>query len=118
MTEAADVKVYCTTALNKAMEELAPQFERASGHKLALTFASAASLAKRVADGEGPDVAIVAGPALDDLIKSGRVSGTRVDIAKSGMGVAVKAGAAKPDISSTEAFKRTLLAAKAIAASN
>src|SRR4051794_28028758 len=118
MTEAADVKVYCTTALNKAMEELAPQFERASGHRLALTFASAASLAKRVADGEGPDVAIVSAPATDDLIKQGRVTGGRVDLAKSGMGVAVRAGASKPDISTAEAFKRTLLAANAIAASN
>jgi molybdate transport system substrate-binding protein len=114
----AEVKVYCTTALNKAMEELGPQFERASGNKLVLTFASAASLAKRVADGEGPDAAIVAGPALDDLIKQGRVGGSRVDVAKSGMGVAVKTGTAKPDISSTEAFKRALLNAKAIAASN
>jgi molybdate transport system substrate-binding protein len=113
-----DIAVYCTTALNKTMEDLSPQFERASGHKLVLTFASAASLAKRVADGEGPDAAIVAGPALDDLIKSGRVGGSRVDIAKSGMGVAVRAGAAKPDISTTEAFKRALMNAKAIAASN
>jgi molybdate transport system substrate-binding protein len=83
-----------------------------------MTFASAASLAKRVADGEGPDVAIVAAPALDDLIKQGRVAGSRVDIAKSGMGVAVRAGAAKPDIATAEAFKRALLGAKAIAASN
>jgi molybdate transport system substrate-binding protein len=118
MPDAAEIKVYCTTALNKAMEELAPQFERDSGHKLTLTFASAASLAKRVADGEGPDVAIVAAPALDDLIKQGRVAGSRVDIAKSGMGVAVRAGAAKPDIATAEAFKRALLGAKAIAASN
>jgi molybdate transport system substrate-binding protein len=118
MTDAADIKVYCTTALNKAMEELGPQFERASGHRLSLTFASAASLAKRVADGEGPDVAIVSAPALDDLVKQGRVAGGRVDIAKSGMGVAVRAGTAKPDISTVEAFKRTLMSANAIAASN
>jgi molybdate transport system substrate-binding protein len=118
MPEPAEIKVFCTTALNKAMEELTPQFERTSGHKVALTFASAASLAKRVADGEGPDVAIVSAPALDDLIKHSRVAGNRVDIAKSGMGVAVRAGAAKPDISTAEAFKRTLLAANAIAASN
>jgi molybdate transport system substrate-binding protein len=114
----ATISVYCTTALNKAMEDLAPQFAHATGHQLTLTFASAASLAKRVADGEAPDVAIVAGPALDDLIKAGRVRGSRVDVAKSGMGVAVRAGAGKPDISTAEAFKQTLLAAKAIAASN
>jgi molybdate transport system substrate-binding protein len=119
MPDAAEIKLFCTTALNKAMEELAPAFERANGHKLAMTFASAASLAKRIAEGEAADVAIVSAPAVDDLIKQGRMApGGRVDIAKSGMGVAVRAGAAKPDISSTEAFKRTLLSAKAIAASN
>ena len=119
MPDAAEIKLFCTTALNKAMEELAPAFERANGHKLAMTFASAASLAKRVAEGEAADVAIVSAPAVDDLIKQGRMApGGRVDIAKSGMGVAVRAGAAKPDISSPEAFKRTLLSTKAIAASN
>src|SRR5438874_1964460 len=119
MPDAAEIKLFCTTALNKAMEELAPTFERANGHKLAMTFASAASLAKRVAEGEPADVAIVSAPAVDDLIKQGRMApGGRVDIAKSGMGVAVRAGAAKPDIASPEAFRRTLLSAKAIAASN
>ena len=119
MPDADEIKLFCTTALNKAMEELVPAFERANGHKLAMTFASAASLAKRVAEGEAADVAIVGAPAVDDLIKQGRMApGGRVDIAKSGMGVAVRAGAAKPDISSPEAFKRTLLSAKAIAASN
>src|SRR5438105_1741715 len=119
MSEAGGIKVFCTTALNKAMEELAPQFERAGGRKLALTFASAASLAKRVAEGEDADVAIVSAAAVDDLIKQGRMAeGSRVDIAKSGMGVAVRAGAPKPDISTAEAFKRALMNAKSIAASN
>ena len=119
MTDAAEIKLFCTTALNKAMEQLAPAFERVNGHKLAMTFASAVSLAKRVAEGEAADVAIVSAPAVDDLIKRGRMApGGRVDIAKSGMGVAVRAGAAKPDIASPEAFRRTLLSAKAIAASN
>src|SRR5437764_5967941 len=119
MSEGGGIKVFCTTALNKAREELAPQFERAGGHKLAMTFASAASLAKRVADGEDADVAIVSAGAVDDLIKQGRMAeGSRVDIAKSGMGVAVRAGASKPDISTAEAFKRALMNAKFIAASN
>ena len=65
MSEAGGLKVFCTTALNKAMEELAPQFERAGGHKLVMTFASAASLAKRVAEGEDADVAIVSQKTLD-----------------------------------------------------
>src|SRR4029450_3782095 len=119
MTAATEIKVYCTTALNKAMEELGPRFERASGHKLAITFASAASLPKRVPDGEGPDVAIVSAGPVDELIKQGRMApGSRVDVAKSGLGVAVRAGATKPDITSPEAFKRTLMAAKFIAARN
>ena len=84
-----------------------------------MTFASAASLAKRVADGEDADVAIVSAGAVDDLIKQGRMAeGSRVDIAKSGMGVAVRAGASKPDISTAEAFKRALMNANSIAASN
>jgi molybdate transport system substrate-binding protein len=70
---------------------------------------------KRLADGETYDLVIMSGASIDELIKAGRlVSGSRVDIAKSGVGVAVRKGAPKPDISSTEALKKTLLAAKSI----
>jgi molybdate transport system substrate-binding protein len=117
--KAAEIKVLCTTALFTSLEELAPQFERASGHKLVMSFANAASMTKRIADGEVADVAIVAGAGVDDLIKQGKVlPASRVDIARSEIGVAVRAGAPKPDISSPEAFKRALLAAKSIAASS
>src|SRR6185436_15306176 len=70
---------------------------------------------KRLADGEPYDLLIMAGPAIDDQIKLGRaVAGSRVDFAQSGTGLAVKKGAAKPDISSPDAFKKALLAAKSI----
>jgi molybdate transport system substrate-binding protein len=116
---AAEIKVLCTTALFTAMEELAPKFEQASGHKLVMTFANAASLAQRVGGGEAADVAIVTGAGVDDLIKQGRMApGSRADIARSGVGIAVRAGAPKPDISTPEAVKRALIAAKSIAASS
>ena len=70
---------------------------------------------KRIASGEVYDLIIMAAPAIDDFITSGKVvPGIRVDLASSGVGMAVRAGARKPDISSTETFKKTLLAAKAI----
>jgi molybdate transport system substrate-binding protein len=70
---------------------------------------------KRLADGERYDLVIMSGPSIDELLKSGKiVAGSRVDFAKSGVGVAVRKGAPKPDISSTDALKKTLLAAKAI----
>jgi molybdate transport system substrate-binding protein len=116
---AAEIKILCTTALFTALEELAPQFERASGHKLVMSFANAASMTKRIADGEAADVAIITGAGVDDLIKQGKMaSGTRVDIARSNVGVAVRAGAPKPDISTPDALKRTLLNAQSIAASS
>ena len=116
---AAEIKVLCTTALFTALEELGPRFERASGHKLVMSFANAVSMTKRIAEGEAADVTIIAGAGVDDLIKQGKVMpGSRVDIARSEIGVAVRAGAPKPDISSPEAFKHALLAAKSIAASS
>jgi hypothetical protein len=105
---AAEIKILCTTALFTALEELAPQFERASGHKLVMSFANAVSMTKRIADGEAADVAIVAGAGVDELIKQGKViPGSRVDIARSEIGVAVRAGAPKPDISSPVLTLRT-----------
>src|SRR5258708_7656516 len=119
VVKAAEIKVLCTTALFTALEELGPQFERASGHKLVMSFANAVSMTKRIAEGEAADVTIIAGAGVDDLIKQGKVMpGSRVDIARSEIGVAVRAGAPKPDISSPMALKHALLAAKSIAASS
>jgi molybdate transport system substrate-binding protein len=112
---AEEIKVLSTLAVEGAYRELVPLFERASGHKVTTTFTGTLDAQKRIAAGEAYDLIIMAGPAIDDLIKSGKIApGSRVDLASSGVGVAVRAGAPRPDIHSTEALKRTLLVAKSI----
>jgi molybdate transport system substrate-binding protein len=112
---AAEIKVLSTQAPEQAYRELVPQFEKASGHTITTVFTGTLDVQKRIAAGEAYDLIIMAGPAIDDFIKSGKiVAGSRVNIARSGVGVAVRAGAPKPDIGTTEAVKRTLLAAKSI----
>lgn len=114
--EAADVKVFSTIGVRAVMQELAPSFESATGHKLVFTFDVANALKRRIDSGEVFDVAILTVPVMDELTKQNKiVPATRVIIARGGMGLAVRAGAPKPDISSVEAFKRTLLNAKSIA---
>ena len=113
--QAEEIKVLSTQAVEGAYRELVPQFEKASGHKVTTTFTGTLDAQKRLAAGETYDLIIMAGPAIDDLIKAGKIApGSRVDLARSGVGVAVRAGAPRPDIHSTEALKKTLLAAKSI----
>ena len=115
MANAAEIKVLSTQATQEAYLELVAQFEKASGHKVTTIFTGTLNVQKRLADGEPYDLIIMAGPAIDDQIKQGKaVAGSRVDIAQSGTGLAVRKGAAKPDISSVDAFKKTLLTAKSI----
>jgi len=112
---AAEVKVISTQATQEAYTELVAQFEKATGHKVATVFTGTLNVQKRLADGEACDLIIMAAPAVDEQIKLGRVlAGSRVDFAQSGTGLAVRKGAPKPDISSPEALKRTLLSAKSI----
>jgi molybdate transport system substrate-binding protein len=112
---AAEIKVFSTIGVRSVMQELGPQFEHAAGHKLVLSFDVANALKRRIDAGEDFDVAILTVPVMDELIKQSKiVADTRVIIARGGMGLAVRAGASKPDISSTEAFKRALLNAKSI----
>jgi molybdate transport system substrate-binding protein len=112
---AAEIKVLSTQATEEAYRELVSQFEKASGHKVTTIFTGTLDVQKRIAAGEAYDLIVMAGAAIDDFIKAGKiVPGSRVDLARSGVGVAVKAGAPKPDISSTEAVKKTLLAARSI----
>lgn len=114
----SDVTVLATTAMKTSFDELAPQFERASGHRLALTFGPSLQLEKRLGEGEGADVAIVSAAGIDDLAARGKVArGSVTAIAGSVLGVAVPRGAPKPDLSSADAFKRALLAAKSVAVS-
>jgi molybdate transport system substrate-binding protein len=105
--------------MKTSLDELAPEFERATGHKLTISFGPSARIAKMVADGEVHDVAIVTDQGHDALTAQGRfVPGVRADVAKSAMGMAVQKGANKPDISSAEKFKAAMLAAKSLGMSN
>ena len=113
---AAQIKVLCSNSSRAVMDELVPQFERASGHKVAVSYDPAKIMLQRIQRGETADLAILGAPAIDELTKQGKiVSASRRDLARCGIGVAVRAGAPKPDIGSVEAFKRALLNAKSVA---
>ena len=115
---ASDIKVLSTTAMKTVFDELGPQFEHATGHRIDATFGPSLQLEKRLGDGEAADMAIVSLAGAKDLVAQGRiVAGSVVDLCGSALGVAVPKGAPKPDLSSVEGFKRALLAAKAIACS-
>ena len=115
VTVAAELKVLSTQATQETYRELIPQFEKTTGHKVTTIFTGTLDAQKRLAAGESYDMIIMAGPAIDAQIKAGKVtSGSRVDLAKSGVGVGVPKGAPKPDVSTTEALKKALLAAKSI----
>lgn len=117
---ADDIVVMTSGAFTAAYLELAPGFEHSTRHKLITATttmgAGAESIPNRLARGERADVVIVAAEALEDLIKAGRiVAGSRVDLARSSIAMAVRAGARKPDISSVDKLRRALLDATSIA---
>jgi molybdate transport system substrate-binding protein len=113
--QAAEIKILVVPALQTSLDVLAPQFERATGHKLDINYGGSSELVKRFAAGEAFDVALVWPAQIDRLLKEGKLTaGTRAEIARVAIAVAVKKGAPKPDVSTTEAFKRTLLNAKSI----
>jgi len=113
---AADIKVLTAGAFKAVVLALQPGFEAAFGHRLVVDNDTAGGLAKRIEGGEAFDMAIITPAAIDSLIKNGKVvDGSRVAVAKVGVGVAVKAGAAKPDLSTVDAFKRALLSAATVA---
>jgi molybdate transport system substrate-binding protein len=115
MVNAADINVISTQATQEAYQELVAQFEKATGHKVTTFFSGTLNVQKKLAGGEPYDLIIMAGPAIDEQIKLGKaLAGSRVDLAKSGTGLAVRKGAAKPDISSVDALKKTLLRVKSI----
>ena len=114
-TMAADISVLSPAALRSSMDEIIPAFEKSSAHKTKMAFGPAGALVLRIQKDEPADVAIVTGSQVDDLQKQGKiVAGSKVNIARVGIGVFTRKGAQKPDIGSIEAFKRALLAAKSI----
>ena len=114
--QAADVKILTAGAMKAVVLELVPQFEKETGHKTVVDNDTAGGLARRIDGGEAFDLAIITPGVLNDLTKKNKVVGdSRVNVARVGVGVVVKDGAALPDIASVDAFKRTLIAAKSVA---
>jgi molybdate transport system substrate-binding protein len=122
--KAAELRVVSSGGFSAAYRALLPQFERASGHTVVTEWgpsmgATPQAIPQRLARGEAIDVVIMVGDALGNLVKEGKVRAeSRVDLARSLIGVAVRAGAPKPDISSADAATRALLQAKSIAYSD
>jgi molybdate transport system substrate-binding protein len=113
--QAAELKVLSGNGPKAAVRELCSQFEKSTGNKIDLRFGVNPEVKRKIEAGESFDVVVGNPPIVDALIKDGLVAGPRADMGRSGLGVAVKSGAAKPDISSVDAFKRALLASKTVA---
>jgi molybdate transport system substrate-binding protein len=110
-----EMKVYCTIGMQAAIEQLLPRLETASGCTLAFTWATAPMLVRRLQAGERADVMILNRAGIETMVEAGRIArDSAVKLAGSPVALAVKAGTPKPDISTQEALKRTLLAAKSI----
>jgi len=124
MPHAVEIRAVSSGGFKAALLALVPAFERESGHKVAIEWGSSlgnapTSIPSRLQRGDPLDLVILSRDSLDGLIAQGRiVAGSRVDLARSGIGVAVRAGAPKPDIGSVDAFKRALREARSIAHSS
>jgi len=111
---AAEINVLSTNALKAVLENLGPKFEQSSGNKLAITWGTTVQLKAQIEKGAMFDVAVVTNEVADDLIKQGKLS-SRTALARSGIAVAIRKGAPKPDLHSADDFKKMLLSAKSIA---
>ena len=112
---AEDIKIFSSVAMRAVVDELAPRFERETRHRVVATFGLAAALKGRIEGGEAFDLAILTPAQIDDLIKQGKAAAaSRAVIARTGLGLMVRAGAPKLDVGTVDAFKRTLLAAKSV----
>jgi molybdate transport system substrate-binding protein len=113
---AAEIKVLTAGAFKQVLLALVPDFEKQTGHKVTVENDTVGALTKRIEGGEAFDLAVLTPAAVNDLSTKGKfVAGSRTNLARVGVGVVVKDGTPKPDISSVEAFKRALLAAKSVA---
>jgi len=110
---AAEIKTLITTAMEEAIVELVPPFERSTGHKVTVSYDPSGGLARRLRGGEFADMILIASRELDQLIAEGKAK-ERADVSRTGIALAVRKGAPHPDVSTPEALKRTLLAAKSI----
>jgi molybdate transport system substrate-binding protein len=116
IANAAEIKVIGSPGTREPYTVLVPGFERATGHRVMTTWGGVNAVAKRVADGEVADVVMLPAAQIDDLIKLGKlIADSRANVATSGIGVAIRAGAPKVDVSSSDGIRKALLAAKTIA---
>jgi molybdate transport system substrate-binding protein len=113
--QAAEIHALITTAMKAAIDDLVPKFERDTGNTVAVSFGPSGGIARRFVGGEPADLIIIDSGALDDLIRQGKVLPGATAIASTGIGICVRKGAPRPDVSTPEALKRALLAAKSIA---
>ncbi len=114
---AAGIKMIASNAVREPYGELLPAFEKSTGHKVTVDWGGTVDIVKRVESGEIADLVIVPAARIDDLIAKGRLK-SRTDLVRSGVGIAARAGVPRPDISSVEALRSTLLAAKSIVLSS
>src|SRR5207249_10947494 len=113
--DAAELKVLSAIGMQSFLEDLGPKFERATGHKLAISFATAGAAVKRAQGGEAAGVVIATRQGIDGLVKNGKAAADNVTVlASAGISVAIRKSAPKPDISSPDASKRTLLPPKTL----
>ena len=113
---AAEINIISTGSVQELLTALAPAFERASGHKLKVRVEAGSAIVSKIKAGEEADLVVAGADTIDELVKAGKVpAADRLDVLLSGVGVAVRAGAPKPDISTPEKFKAALLAAKSVA---
>ncbi len=111
----AEIRILCSNGFRGAMLKLVPQGQRAAGHPVKIEYGPSAKFKQAIEGGEQFDLLIVTPQVIGDLVKEGKIAaGTQVDLASSGIGIAVRAGVPKPDISSAQAIKKTLQDAKSI----
>jgi molybdate transport system substrate-binding protein len=116
--QAAEITVLCSTGMQAALVALTPEYERTSGDRLRVTYQSSAPLKTAIDEGRAFDVAILTPGMIADLTKSGKVvEGSAATIARAGIGVAVRKGEPRPDITTEAAFKASFLAAASVASS-
>jgi molybdate transport system substrate-binding protein len=112
---AGEINAFISTAIKSVTDELLPPFERMSGDTVHAIYAPPGALLRRFEAGEPGDIFLTGSNAIDQLIGEGKVLPGRTDLAKTGIGICIRKDAPKPDVSTVEAFKRTLLAAKSVA---
>src|SRR6476469_9696085 len=108
-TPAAEINAFVSTAIKSATDEVLPAFERTNGHTIRASYAPSGALIPRFERGEPVDVFLTDSAAIDTLIREGKVVAPRTDLARTGIGIAVRKGAAKPDVSTPDALRRALL---------